>query len=121
LLHGPAVPGFEADVYGAAAVLYELVTGQPPLKRESVRLGRGFAALTRAGVRPVSAGFVNPDLPGELVDLLDLCLTPHAEERPGIAADVLDRLHRIARGLDDRVIPFGDLQRWDDPTGLWSA
>jgi hypothetical protein len=121
LLNGPTDWGLEADIYGAAAVLYELVTGQAPLRRESAWLCRDFETLTHEGVLPASAGAVNPDLPGDLVDLLDHCLAVRPRERPGTAGDVLACLRRARRGFEDLSIPFAALRRWDGPIWLRSA
>jgi serine/threonine protein kinase len=102
------------------AVLYELVTGQPPLRRESVRLGGDFAALVRGGVAPASAGAVNPDLPDGLVDLLDRCLATHPGDRPPTARSMLRELELVTGGLEGLRIPFGRL-RPERPTRRRSA
>jgi hypothetical protein len=113
--------GLEADVYGMGSVLYELVTGWPPLRRESARLGKSFAALLRDGERPASTGACNSDLPPDLVELIDSCLAPRPDERPGPASEVLSWLRQAGRGVQDLPIQFTTLRGWDGPTGIRSA
>lgn len=120
LLREPDPRGLEIDTYGMGAVLYELVTGQPPLRRESARLGGDFAALVRGGVAPASAGAVNPDLPDGLVDLLDRCLATHPGDRPPTARGMLLELELVTGGFEDLRIPFGRL-RSEPPTRRRSA
>lgn len=121
LLREPGARGLEIDAYGMGAVLYELVTGQPPLLRESVRLGGDFATLVRAGVRPASAAAVNPDLPEGLVDLLERCLAARPGDRPPTARSMLNELEQAGRGFEDLRIPFGRLRQWQRPSGRRSA
>jgi serine/threonine protein kinase len=121
LLREPGARGLEVDSYGMGSVLYELLTGQPPLRRESVRLGRDFAALVRGGVPVARASELNPDLPAGLAYLLDRCLSPRPNERPPTARSMLLDLERVGRGFEDLPIPFGRLRRRDWPTGLRSA
>jgi hypothetical protein len=113
--------GLEADIYGMASVLYELVTGWPPLRRESARLGKSFAALLRDSERPASAGACNPALPPDLVELIDGCLAPRPDDRPGPASEVLSWLRQAGQGVQDLPIPFTTLRGWDGPTGIRSA
>jgi hypothetical protein len=113
--------GIGVDIYGVAAVLYELVTGQPPFRRENMWSGQGFEALVRLGMRPASVGLINPDLPGGLIDLVDQCLATRPGYRSATAADVLGRLERACRGFEDLPVPFAGLRRWEGPTGRWSA
>jgi serine/threonine protein kinase len=120
LLREPGPRGLEIDTYGIGAVLYELVTGQPPLRRESVRLGGDFAALVRGGVAPASAGTVNPDLPNGLVDLLDRCLAARPGDRPPTARSMLRELELVTGGFEDLRVPFGRL-RAERPTRRRSA
>jgi Protein kinase domain len=118
LLQGPTSWGLEADIYGAASVLYELVTGQPPLRRESALLGKDFAALVRDGVQPASAGSLNPTLPGDLVELLDCCLAARPSDRPGPSRDVLVHLRQVRRGVGGLSVSFASLRQWDGTTRI---
>jgi hypothetical protein len=110
LVHGRHAWDPATDIYGAAAVLYELLTGRPPYKRESLMLGLGFEALLRNGVPLASAGEANPDLPRALVHLVDQCLVVHPGDRPARAADVLDRLEQASSGFEEITIPFAELR-----------
>jgi serine/threonine-protein kinase len=103
--------GLEVDTYGVGSILYEFVTGQPPLRRESVRFGRSFTALVHGGVRPASAGAMNRWLPDGIVDLLDRCLATRPGDRPSTAREVLARLQWASRGVEELPIPFADLRR----------
>jgi serine/threonine protein kinase len=120
LLREPSARDPEIDAYGMGAVLYELVTGQPPLRRESARLGADFATLVRRGVAPASAGALNPDLPNGLVDLVDRCLATHPGDRPPTARSLLRELELVTGGFEDLRVPFGRL-RSDRPTRRRSA
>jgi serine/threonine protein kinase len=120
LLREPSARALEIDAYGMGAVLYELVTGQPPLRRESARLGADFATLVRRGVAPASAGALNPDLPNGLVDLVDRCLATHPGDRPPTARSLLRELELVTGGFEDLRVPFGRL-RSDRPTRRRSA
>jgi len=72
-----------ADVWGFAAVVFELLTGENPLKSDSIE-----GAILKAGVVniPVPTEF-DPDLPSALDNILSVALSPHAEDRyPDVSA-----------------------------------
>jgi hypothetical protein len=120
LVHGRTPWGLDVDSYGIGAILYELLTGHPPLRREGLRLRHDFVTLASAGVRPTSAGAFNRDLPVALVDLVDRCLAVDPTDRPPAAEDLLRTLERL-RGFDDLPIPYAALRRGNGPTRLRSA
>ncbi|HEY5053960.1 MAG TPA: serine/threonine-protein kinase, partial [Solirubrobacterales bacterium] len=71
----PAGP--EADVYSLALTLYECWSGENPHRRSSP------AATARAiGARSKSLRRLRPDLPRELTDAVDDCLSPRPGRRP---------------------------------------
>jgi serine/threonine-protein kinase len=71
----PAGP--EADVYSLALTLYECWSGQNPHRRATP------AATARAiGDRSRSLRRLRPDLPRELTDAVDACLSPRPARRP---------------------------------------
>ena len=73
----PAGP--EADVYSLALVLYECWSGENPHRRASP------AATARAiGSRHRSLRRLRPDLPRELTDTLDACLSARPRHRPSL-------------------------------------
>ncbi|HEX8752692.1 MAG TPA: serine/threonine-protein kinase [Solirubrobacterales bacterium] len=73
----PAGP--EADVYSLALTLYECWSGENPHRRTSP------AATARAiggRIRPLRRA--RPDLPRELTDAIDACLSPRPRHRPSL-------------------------------------
>ena len=120
LVHASTPWGLAVDSYGIGAILYELLTGQPPLRRESLQLRQDFVTLTSAGMRPTSAADLNSDLPAPLVDLIDRCLAINPADRPPTAHALLASLDRL-RGLCDLPIPYAALRHWNRPTRLRSA
>jgi serine/threonine-protein kinase len=73
----PAGP--EADVYSLALTLYECWSGENPHRRSSP------AATARAiGARLRSLRRLRPDLPRELADTVDACLSPRPSRRPSL-------------------------------------
>jgi serine/threonine protein kinase len=73
----PAGP--EADVYSLALTLYECWSGENPFRRA------GAAATARAiGGRARRLRRLRPDLPRELTEMVDACLTPRPNHRPSL-------------------------------------
>jgi eukaryotic-like serine/threonine-protein kinase len=73
----PAGP--EADVYSLALTLYECWSGENPFRRT------GAAATARAiGARARRLRRLRPDLPRELTDTVDACLSPRPNHRPSL-------------------------------------
>jgi len=71
--------GPEADVYSLALTLYECWSGENPNRRATP------AATARAiGARPRRLRRLRPDLPRELADTIDACLSPRPSHRPGL-------------------------------------
>ena len=92
-------PGPAADVYSLAITLYECFCGEHPLVRENA------AATARAiGEEIVPLGFVRPDLPPQLADVIDSCLDPDPELRP-LASELEAVLMAHARELTDVALP----------------
>jgi hypothetical protein len=119
LVHGRIPWGLAVDSYGIGAILYELLTGHPPLRYESFLRGQDFLTLTSAGVHPTSAGALNHTLPAPVVDLIDQCLAPDPADRPPTAQDLLRRLNHL--GPKDLPIPYAALHHWNGPTRRRSA
>jgi serine/threonine protein kinase len=97
----PAGP--EADVYSLALTLYECWSGENPHRR-----GNPAATARAIGARTRPLRRLRPDLPRELTEALDACLTARPSRRPsleelGIAIeDSLDYLADHPRAISRR-------------------
>ncbi|MEX0674279.1 MAG: serine/threonine-protein kinase [Gaiellaceae bacterium] len=80
-----------ADVYGLGAVLYEALTGRPPVRVESL------AELPTAHLRPPAAvRELAPSVPAGLERAVMDALARRPEERPASAAELADTLDGTA-------------------------
>ena len=93
---GPA-----ADVYSLGAILYELLTGQPPFREESP-LDTLLDILRR---EPTPPRQLDPRLPRGLELICMKCLAKAPEQRYASAAAMADDLDRFARGEPLEVRP----------------
>lgn len=97
------------DLFALGCVLYRCLTG-----REAFWNGdfRETIVRTMAG-RPSPIVEVAPDTPSELVDLVRHLMANDARQRPGSAAEVLDRLETIAadHGWAGRARPVRDVRQ----------
>jgi eukaryotic-like serine/threonine-protein kinase len=89
---GKAV-GSEADVYSLALTLYECWSGENPNRRPTP-----VATARAIGGRPRRLGRLRPDLPRELCDTLDACLSRRPGHRPS-----LEELGTAIEGSLDRL------------------
>jgi eukaryotic-like serine/threonine-protein kinase len=95
-----------ADIYAVGAVLYELLTGEPP---------RGAATLADLGAE---GGFDPPDVaarapaaPPDLVAVVTECLAVRPEDRPRSAAALAQRLAPIAAEAQTLPLPTDPAER----------
>ena len=73
--------GPPSDVYSAGMVLYELLAGEHPLRGDTP----AETLSNVAGARLPSLAVLRPDLPEDLVTLIDDACAPHPGERPAAA------------------------------------
>jgi serine/threonine-protein kinase len=82
-----------SDIYSAAMVIYEALTGQLPTLS-----GKTLAELV-------------PDAPPGLSDLLAHCLRPNPNERPASAVEVYLRLQELGRASGILLLPPGAMEK----------
>ncbi|NLE21409.1 MAG: serine/threonine protein kinase [Actinobacteria bacterium] len=105
-----------SDVYSAGMVLYELLAGAHPLRGSTP----AETLSNVAAARLPSLGTLRPDLPAELVTLIDAACAPRPGERPtpSYLSDALDDLLRSGRLQARRLQQARSLVR---PLGRASA
>lgn len=87
-LAAPPTPGF--DIYALGVVLFEMLSGQPPIDGTTA-----VEILQRKATAAPSLAKVCPDLPPALIDLVDRCLAIAPEQRPSDAAEIARVLERV--------------------------
>ena len=95
-----------ADLYAVGAVLYELLTGEPP------RGGSTLADLgAEGGFDPPDVAARAPAAPPELVKVVTECLAVRPEDRPRSAAVLAQRLAPIAAEAQTLPLPSDPRER----------
>jgi serine/threonine protein kinase len=83
------------DIYAMGVMFYELLTGDPPFHGLNV-----LEIVTRKTSEPAaSIGTLRPDLPGDLIKLVDDCVAIDPANRPRTAQIFLARLEDVLRAL----------------------
>ena len=83
------------DLYALGSLMYAMLTGRPPFSGKNTT--EVIESLKRD--RPVPLDIINPELPGELVELVHHLLQKEPGDRPPTALAVMNRLKAMRAGL----------------------
>jgi serine/threonine protein kinase len=90
-----------ADIYSAGLVLYRMITGGDAYTQ--VGTERVLAVMAGQAGRPLLS--MAPAVPPALAALVDQCIAPDRSQRPGSAAEVIERLARVGTWSPPRLAP----------------
>ncbi|MEM9828840.1 MAG: protein kinase [Planctomycetota bacterium] len=95
----PESVDFRGDLYSLGATLFRMLCGRPPLAASPDLSPLAKLKLLSEQSAP-RADILRPDLPGELVDMLERLLARDPADRPASAAHVAGTLAEFAAGAD---------------------
>jgi len=98
-----------SDLFSLGVVLYEMAGGRRPFAGASP----GAVMLAVMQATPTSLTVLNPELPDELVRLVDRCLEKDPNRRPASVAEVRAALEACRRGLatSPQAAPSSDVPK----------
>lgn len=83
---------FKSDIYSLGCLMFETLTGQPPLKGKSAL---ETMSMHKNVAPPLVSEVTSDPMPPELVDLVDSCLRKRTEDRPESAKSIENKLDGI--------------------------
>lgn len=102
-----------SDVYGLGAILYALLTGEPPFRGES--LGATLDLVKDPAIRPMPPGKLNASVDADLEAICLKCLEDDPANRYQSVMELADELERWLQAepvLARPIGPLGRLSRW---------